>query len=617
MKALKTVLVIGFLLIPRMGSGFYVVEESGVERMGLTARPMGTGAAGVATQNDVNALIFNPAGLVNYSQTSYHFITSPMEEGVRYYGVSYAAPFWSQGGMAFSYRRLDYGDLETYQVGTNTTGVFTASDQVVTAGFGFPIVSPRKMSGGLSLRYRVKQIAGQTASGAGIDAGFLFPLLHYPGFQARAGVAVQELVPMKLTYMETSENKRMYRVGLEMSAPIQHIKNTLANLRWEMVRPEGLDAAHIIGGELRWQFFSVMAGVQDKNFGFGMGFYLDKKNNSLRLDYGVSMRLNTDCHGISLTWHLKPRDKNHVQSKRMDKAKKRWGKQAYQKAEHFYHKGAYWEASEKYQEAFAWQPHRLEWESKAKEAKRLAKQQDNKKAIQSLVRTAEALEAQGDYESALLAWGRVLIMDPEYRAAMKAEKRLAKRLTKKQKKQVKTKTRGLKKKALFNNAAYIQKLIQNKNWPELSEKWPKFIGMSRKYPEIYDTAIRIHQKIKQVIEQALNQAALSLQQENWQEAQKNMRVVNLMDHDNPKLAELKLRLSKGIQQKKTKENVTHEWLMEEFSLAVRAFYQEENYAKAKRHLDKILEKDPSFQQAAELLEKIERLTQSTQKSRAF
>ena len=112
--------------------------------IGVDATAFGMGKAVTATSNDVNAIYWNPAGLVNVEDNQAALMHAEYFKGIAKYDyVAYAKPIDKESTIAFSFIRFSVDDiLNTTQlidnqgnINFNRVSLFNASDMALHIGY--------------------------------------------------------------------------------------------------------------------------------------------------------------------------------------------------------------------------------------------------------------------------------------------------------------------------------------------------------------------------------------------------------------------------------------------------------------------------------------------------
>ena len=180
------------------------LASSGVSflKLGVGARALGLGSAYTAVANDVTSLHWNPAGLSRLEKNELSATHAELFADMRFDSLGYAHPT-SKGAFGIGAVYLNQGELEGRGESREQTGNFTASDMVVTLGWGGQF---RQKSGlGASAKVIQSKISGYSSTGLAFDAGFQSSLSALTGSPIQVGFAVQNMGP-KMTFLDQSFN---------------------------------------------------------------------------------------------------------------------------------------------------------------------------------------------------------------------------------------------------------------------------------------------------------------------------------------------------------------------------------------------------------------------------
>ncbi len=158
-------------------------------KIGVGARPVGMGNAFTAVANDVNALVWNPAGLCQLSMKEMTATHTELFVDTRYDFIGYAQPA-KTGVLGFGVNYLSQGKIESRSADRQVTGGFDASDMAVNLAYS-RFVAP-EVGLGVNFKYLKSQIADVSAQGWAVDLGGLYKT---PIRGLGLGLAVQNLGP--------------------------------------------------------------------------------------------------------------------------------------------------------------------------------------------------------------------------------------------------------------------------------------------------------------------------------------------------------------------------------------------------------------------------------------
>lgn len=164
-------------------------------KLGSGARATGLGGAFTAVSDDINVLSYNPAGLANLKKHEIGFTRAELVEDVSYNFLGYSRPA-AKGTIGLGVNYLSQSSIEGRGANREVSGEFGASDTAVNLAYGRPLTA--RMGLGVNFKYITSRIAGESANGWAVDAGWQYKAL-VKGLNL--GLAVQNLGP-KMKFMD-------------------------------------------------------------------------------------------------------------------------------------------------------------------------------------------------------------------------------------------------------------------------------------------------------------------------------------------------------------------------------------------------------------------------------
>lgn len=178
-----------FLFISQL-SNSQVVRNYSNEflNIGVDAASFGMGKAVSATSNDVNAIYWNPAGLVNVQETQIALMHTEYFQGIAKYDyAAFAKPIDNESTIAFSFIRFSVDDiLNTTQlidnqgnIDFNNVSLFNAADMALHIGYAKHHLL-KNFDFGMNAKIVYRHI-GEFANswGFGLDAGLQYQTANY------------------------------------------------------------------------------------------------------------------------------------------------------------------------------------------------------------------------------------------------------------------------------------------------------------------------------------------------------------------------------------------------------------------------------------------------------
>lgn len=164
-------------------------------KLGSGARATGLGGAFTAVSGDINAISYNPAGLANIKRSEAGFTRAELVEGVSYNFLGYSRPA-AKGVMGLGVNYLSQSSIEGRGANREATGEFRASDTAINLAYARPLTARAGL--GLNFKYITSHIAGESASGWAVDAGWQYKM---PVKGLSLGFAAQNLGP-KMKFLD-------------------------------------------------------------------------------------------------------------------------------------------------------------------------------------------------------------------------------------------------------------------------------------------------------------------------------------------------------------------------------------------------------------------------------
>lgn len=256
---------------------------------------MGMGRAFVGLAEGADALPYNPAGLARLRPNVLGFLHSRTIEEASLDYISYAQPLYRLGGLGLGYARMASGSLPMTDEFNREVGRFQDLQQTWMAGFGLGLL--KGVSAGAAFKYSRQELAGASASGWGLDLGFLGQVRQ----ALRLGLRLKNLVPPVFRY-ESGEDRFPRSATLGASARLFRDRLALTfDTEKTLDAPQALQAR--LGAEAA--LFGVLrlrggADLAAQEFTFGMGTVWGRYG----LDYASASGRTGASHrfGMSYSW---------------------------------------------------------------------------------------------------------------------------------------------------------------------------------------------------------------------------------------------------------------------------------------------------------------------------
>ncbi len=239
-------------------------------KIGTGARPAAMGSAFVALADDLNALYWNPAGLVQLTRNEFSATYVQWFEGISMQYLGYAYPLNNKSALAASITYLSAKDIEK----RNDTGILLG--EVKNYHLSLPIAYSLRINPSLALGGTVKFISQVYDSDKGNTIVGDFGILLTPIKNLNFGVCVQNVGSELKTGEKKNKLPSTLKTGLAFRIP--YIKSAFISLDYDLPTD---DEAKIHSG-IEYSFkdsFYLRAGYEQvnnlgKNAGLtlGLGF---------------------------------------------------------------------------------------------------------------------------------------------------------------------------------------------------------------------------------------------------------------------------------------------------------------------------------------------------------
>lgn len=145
-------------------------------RMGVGARVIAMGEAGSTVTNDIVSGYWNPAGLTRLKDFEVGtMINAGMDFGRSHNYASFGNRF-GFGALSLSWVNANVLDIDGYDENENPTGTFSDSENNFTLSYANSV---GKFSFGLSPKFYLSTLDGETQTGYGVDVGAKFDINQY------------------------------------------------------------------------------------------------------------------------------------------------------------------------------------------------------------------------------------------------------------------------------------------------------------------------------------------------------------------------------------------------------------------------------------------------------
>lgn len=282
-------------------------------KIGVGSRYQAMGEASVAVTNDVYAMYWNPAGLVEIKDWSFGFTRANwfLDINMDYAGMAHYFEDVGVVGVSATVLSMDDQEITTFEQQTGSGDFYSASSYCVGLSFARQLTG--RFAFGGSFKYIGERIHNENASAYAFDFGTLL----YTGYRSlRMGMSITNMGPelqfsgsdLDINYDEREgegtnspigaqvkttpyDMPMMFRVG--MAYDIEMGANTLMTVSGEVKHPSDMQQQGALGTEL---------GFSDKYF-LRAGYKFRYDEEGLTLGGGLSTRLsNSTTMVIDYAW---------------------------------------------------------------------------------------------------------------------------------------------------------------------------------------------------------------------------------------------------------------------------------------------------------------------------
>jgi hypothetical protein len=159
-------------------------------QLGVGARPAAMGGAFVGVSGDVNAMSWNPAGLVHVERAELSLTHAVWLQGIAYSNIAYGRPALG-GTIGAVINRLSSGDIQK----VDNTGLRLAESYTMSDTMGLVSYARRRGSWalGANLKYISSHIEEENANSYAADVGVLYSGFRLWGRKFRLGLSMQNV----------------------------------------------------------------------------------------------------------------------------------------------------------------------------------------------------------------------------------------------------------------------------------------------------------------------------------------------------------------------------------------------------------------------------------------
>jgi tetratricopeptide (TPR) repeat protein len=407
MKKIGSALVLIVLFASAIFAGKADYGTDSVFGTGTGARALSMGGAFSALADDSSAVFWNPAGLTHLERQELSFMHYPLYMSTLYNSVTYGQPFLDFGTIGAAFYRLHTDGIKSYTASDFAAGELAYDEYRATLSYAKQISS--RVSGGASFNVYNMSLNKVSASGYGLDVGFMYEPYDF----VRFGAGVRNFLKPSLQMQDQREElPQAYVAGVLLKTGNPQLG---LNLTADAVKGEDYGFRYYAGAEASLlTVLRVRAGYGDDRINFGggitaFGFSLDYAYSVDDYLGGLSRFSATYSFGMSADDQKKAReDELKEQVKQLvtlefGKKEIERAKVCYAKAKECYTTGKYEAALDQLDRAFAWKKDYREAVSLSKII--------NEKLLDQYYQNALNFYNRKDYISALEGFKKVAKID--------------------------------------------------------------------------------------------------------------------------------------------------------------------------------------------------------------
>ena len=330
-------------------------------KIGVGARPLALGEAYVALADDISAIYWNPAGLVQLRRPEVGFTYNKWFEDIGYHFFGYSYPL-NDSIFALSVYYLGGGDIEGNDDAGNATGEFSVYD--LAFAFSHSRKLNDKLSAGVNFKFIREKLEDESANAFAFDLGVLYKTgIH----NLDLGLNIQN-IGTKIKFIEESASLPLnckFGLAYKLSRSYPLI------FALDFNKLENRDIYFGAGAEC-WisDYLVVRIGRKfdseiDDKLRFGLGL----RGKNLRLDYAYTPhKFLGDTHQFSVGLYF---GKPEVEEDIIRKEREAMVASLYEEGMAYFNQKRYIEAIAKFSEILLLDPENKKALNKMKEANRL------------------------------------------------------------------------------------------------------------------------------------------------------------------------------------------------------------------------------------------------------
>ncbi len=322
MKLKRVIICILFIsmIAVKAGASISGISTSGVDILTIRMEPraLGMGGAFTSVANDINALYYNPGGLVYLKDIQGSLMYSKGNEDLFYGGGSFAHPISKKNGVGVNFNLFHLGDMNFYHADGYVENIVLGNSLWIGVSYAHLFWNDN-IALGANLKFISSKLGTYSAITGAIDLGILYyggsPFVtKKDGFAF--GMVLQNLGPGLKYIKERDPLPLACKLGVSY---VYHFKYKRYPFRFiianDIIKSMEYDNIGVhTGMELTYiEFLSIRAGYQfNGSFSFsendnGLTSGLGVRINHYQVDYALKIS-NNDLTGLnhyfSFTYHF-------------------------------------------------------------------------------------------------------------------------------------------------------------------------------------------------------------------------------------------------------------------------------------------------------------------------
>lgn len=253
-------------------------------RLGIGTRALSMGGAFTAVADDGAAVYWNPAGLGLGRRRLFNTMYRTMPFDRRQFVTSYTQGLAPGGGIGFAWIHVGADDIDGRDLNGQQTGTLSNSENALLFSFS-PKIHP-KVSVGISMKFLIHRLAGQSAKGFGGDIG----VLVHPIDPLTVGFIFRD-VGTRLSWDTTGlfpqsvQRRETFPRTLAFGAAYRLWQRRVL-LAVDIDTAQRRDTEIRIGAEVGLKSgFALRTGMNDGQIAAGVGFITSLKSTQIRFHY--------------------------------------------------------------------------------------------------------------------------------------------------------------------------------------------------------------------------------------------------------------------------------------------------------------------------------------------